>query len=613
MMEEAMALRTRLHRGLIGLLAVALLLTSSASGGSEGQLIMRDLELEALAEAVRWPNAQVPTIVTLVGRFIAGHRDQEAYGYFQERARSQPEQPLFLALEGFFQARVAGEVTLLRRTAWVNEAVAKLDRAVERDPGLSRYFRGLVLAELPRSFRKTEAALTDLDWVLQHRDRFPHGLRRSVYRGLARAYTTLGREAEARSALARSGYVSLDPAQPVFTTDASLSARDGYRFRPPRLIEIAPGVLVAQGYDFADLIFVLTGEGIVAIDAGTTEASARAAVAALRQVTAQPITHVVLTHAHWDHIGGLSAVAGPGTRLIAQAKFADEVRIMNETGVPFRYFFGAERPRRYIVTPDRLVGARETLTVGGTELVLYPVHGGETDDALLVHLPDRELLFVGDVFMPYFGAPFVPEGSPEGFFDTLAVIRSLQPQRLVHGHPPLTENFTAEAMPGIELALRELYQRTRQGIADARPLVQILHENILPAGLREHPSAVIPYLVMRENFVKRIYHQRSGYWKPDGEGLEVLAPKEWAAALNLLAGERESAFVRSTQTLLGQGDQVLALKLADLGLLSHPRSEALAAVRRQALEGLCARHQGLNPFKFIVYSEWAGAELMPVE
>jgi hypothetical protein len=113
---------------------------------------------------------------------------------------------------------------------------------------------------------------------------------------------------------------------------------------------------------------------------------------------------------------------------------------------------------------------------------------------------------------------------------------------------------------------------------------------------------VIPYLVMRDNFVKRVHHQRTGYWKPDGEGMEVLAPKEWAAALNLLAGERESAFVRSAQTLLGQGDYV-----------SYPGSEALTTLRRRALDGLRARHQQLNPFKFIIYSEWAGADLVPVE
>ena len=37
----------------------------------------------------------------------------------------------------------------------------------------------------------------------------------------------------------------------------------------------------------------------------------------------------------------------------------------------------------------------------------------------------------------------------------------------------------------------------------------------------------------RDNFVKRVYHQSTGYWKPDGEGMEVLAPAEWAAALDL--------------------------------------------------------------------------------
>ena len=605
-------LKSWVRSGWIGLLAIAFLLGSSGSGRGEGQPIMRDLELEALEEAVRWPNAQVPTIA-LVGRFIASRRDQEAYVYFQERARSRPDQPLFLALEGFFQARTAGRVSLLQRTAWVSEAIAKLDRAVALDPGLPRYFRGLVLAELPKSFRKADAAVADLDWVLQNKERFPHGLRRGVYRGLARAYTTLGREADAKRALERSGYASLEPTLPVFTTDASISAREGFRFRPPRLIELAPRVYVAQGYDFADFAFVLTADGIVAIDAGTTEANARETLTALRRVTPQPITHVILTHAHWDHVGGLAALTTPGTRVIAQSRFADELRIVNETGVPFRYFFGGEGQRRYTVAPSQLVGARETLTVGGTEIVLYPAHGGETEDALLVHLPGSGVLFVGDAFMPYFGAPFLPEGSPEGFFDMVALIRSLSPRLLVHGHPPLTENFTIEVLPALEAALRELHERTLRGIGDGRTLVEILHQNILPASLREHPGAVIPYVVMRDNFIKRVYHQRSGYWKPDGEGLEVLAPKEWAAALNLLAGARENAFVRSAQTLLGQGDHVLALRLADLGLVSYPGSEALAALRRQALDGLRARHQQLNPFKFIIYSEWAGAALVPVE
>ena len=392
-----------------------------------------------------------------------------------------------------------------------------------------------------------------------------------------------------------------------------MTAKDGFRFRPPRLIEMAPRVYVAQGYDFADIAFVLTEDGVVAIDAGTTEANARAALAALRRVTAQPITHVLVTHAHWDHIGGLAAFKGPDTRVVAQARFAEELEVVNETGVPFRYFFGGQAPSKYELRPDHAVERRETLTVGGTEFVLYPVRGAETADALLIHLPASGVLFVGDTFMPYLGAPFLPEGSPDALFENIAVIRSLNPRLLVHGHPPLTDLFTIEALPAFEAAMRELHGRTVARIAEGRPLVDIVHENILPAALREHPEIVLRYLVMRDNFIKRVYLQRTGYWKPDGDGLEAVSPNEWAGALDLLAGGREDAFVTSARTLLARGDHVLALRLADLGLLTHPTSSALSELRRRALDGLRARHQQLNPFKFIIYSEWAGADLRPAE
>jgi glyoxylase-like metal-dependent hydrolase (beta-lactamase superfamily II) len=392
-----------------------------------------------------------------------------------------------------------------------------------------------------------------------------------------------------------------------------VTARDGFRFRPPRLLEVAPRVHVAQGYDFADIGFVVTEAGIVAIDAGTTEGTARAALAVLRRRSSQPITHVVLTHAHWDHIGGLSALTGPGTQVIAQTGFADELRVVNETGVPFRYFFGGEARRRYDVVPDRLVGARETLTVGGTELVFFPVQGGETADALLINLPATGVLFVGDVFLPYLGAPFLPEGLAEGLFETMAQIRSLNPRILVHGHPPLSDLFTMEALPGFEAALREIYARTLEGIRDGRILPEMLQENWLPASLRTNPNAVLPFLIMRDNFIQRLVHQRSGYWKPDGDGIEVLSPREWAGALNLLAGGQDAAFVRSARTLLEQGDDVLALKLLDLGLLNHPESRVLSDLRRDALDRLRTRYQNLNPFKFIVYSEWARADLAAVD
>src|SRR5215475_5098044 len=600
---------TRVFAIVIGVVLVA----GPGAVAAEGPIVP-DFELDALKEAVRWPKADVAAVMALAGRLMAGRRDAEGLVYFRERAAGEPGRGLFLALEGVFQARQADKISLFRRVAWVNEAVAELDRGVALEPGLPRYLRGVVLAGLPERFGKTQAAVEDLTWMLNNKERFPVGLRRGAYYGLAQAYTTLGRKTEATEALARSGASRLDATQPVFVADFSVSARDGFRFRPPRLKELVPGVHVAQGFDFSDIGFISTDEGIVAIDAGTTEETARSALQALRRVTSRSISHVILTHAHWDHIGGLGALLESNPRVIAQAGFADELRIVNSIGVPFKYFFGAAGSRRrYDARPNHLVGEPETLTVGGTRFVLYPARGGETADALLIHVPDRGVLFVGDAFMPYLGAPFVAEGSAEGLFETITLIRSLRPRLLVHGHPPLTDVFTAEALPAIEASLQELHQRVRTAVSEGRTLAEILHDNILPASLREHPTAVAPYLVMRDNFIKRVYHQSTGYWKPNGEGMEVLAPAEWAAALDLLGGHREDAFVRTVRGLAERGDDVMALKIADLGLVRYPSSNALTTLRRRALDTMRLRHQQTSPFKFIIYSEWAGAELAPVE
>jgi len=107
----------------------------------------RYLEIEALQEAIRWPNVERRTIVVLAGQLLAGRRDEDGYAYFRERAKARPDEALFLALEGVFQARLASRTPLLRRLAWVREAIGKLDGAVAREPGLTTYFRGLVLAE----------------------------------------------------------------------------------------------------------------------------------------------------------------------------------------------------------------------------------------------------------------------------------------------------------------------------------------------------------------------------------------------------------------------------------------------------------------------------------
>ena len=577
--------------------------------------------LGSLKEAASWPGADRNTVVTLATSLVAARADADGSRYFQDLSERNPADATAQALAGFFAVRAGHDVAA---------AITTLDKAATTDLGLPQYFRGLALAGLlpgagpsgagpaAADTGRAEQVVADLEFVLAVRDQFPVVLLRAAYQGLARAYQALGRDEEAAEALRRSGLGPAGADRPPVFTSFSVTARDGIRVSVPRALSPAPDVHVALSYDFGDFAFIQTSAGVVAIDAGISPDRVRAAMADLGLTGQAPVSHLILTHAHLDHTGGTAAVRGPDTQVIASAGFPAQAERQRHWNPPFRYLTGTEifedpgASPAFDVQPDRLISERTSVVVGDTEFVLIPVRGGETPDALMVYLPASGLLFTGDVMMPYLGVPFTAEGSPEGLLDTLRYIRELAPRQLIAGHTTLTENFTIETLTGLEPALTELHEFALARIGENIPLPNILDVGYLPALLRDHPAAVVPYLVIRDDFIARLYHQRTGYWQPDGQGLDPRSAEETAAALDLLAGEKADAFAYAAATLAGQGDLALALDILTPGLLRHPDSRELAELRQAVLVRLMEQRQLSDPFGFLVYAELAEAELLPV-
>lgn len=566
--------------------------------------------LSTLLEVAAYPNSRAAVVMVTMQQLSAAHREREGYDYFGRLAAEQPQRrALFRAMQAVMQVRIAGDVPLLKRVAWVEDAIHKLDELAAAEPGLGRFVRGLVFAELPARFDKARQAIADLEATLAVRARLPFGFDRGIYRALASAYRTLGDPARAQQLLARAGITS--PDDPSVPGNISVDPIHGFRFGEPHLVREADGVYVAEGYDFANIAFLVGRSFVVAIDAGTTEETAREAVAALRKVTTAPIKYVVLTHGHWDHVGGLAAVREPGTTVIARAGFDDELARSRNYRAPFVDFFGAGT-MKLAVTADRLIAAPESIVDGDLDLTLLPAPSGETSDALFVRDNKHDLLFVGDVFMPYLGAPFVAEGSPEGYLAAIQAVLDLHPGRLIHGHGPLTALFTLEAMPGLRDALGALYAHSVTAARAARPLPDLLHDDFVPASLRATPAAVQPYLLIRDNLIQRVYNEQAGTWQANGDGMDHHTRAEWAAAIDIVGGGTDAAFVRAITELERRGDAALALHVAELGLARYPGSAALQRGRARALRTLRELTSQTDPFRFIVYTEQAGATLPPV-
>ena len=111
--------------------------------------VAQNREITAFAQAASWPNAEPLIAIVAAQEFVAAHHAHDGYEYFGRLAREQPQRPILLSLEGMLQASVAEEIPLLRRVAWVEEAIGKLDRGAQADPRAGRLLRGLVFAALP--------------------------------------------------------------------------------------------------------------------------------------------------------------------------------------------------------------------------------------------------------------------------------------------------------------------------------------------------------------------------------------------------------------------------------------------------------------------------------
>jgi glyoxylase-like metal-dependent hydrolase (beta-lactamase superfamily II) len=565
----------------------------------------------------------------LMGEFASSNLQDEGAEFFSARLKEfEPQltpvqKSLYLGIIGLLRAQNASRVRLLNRYGYVRDTIATLDQAKQVSGGqvfVVNWIAGIVHTELPGFFHEQEAAHEELTWCAEHSDKAPHSAwLREVYFHLGKLAVNDGDTAKANEYLRRSGYPNFD--HPItLATPFSEDRVSGHAFAPRRIVEVVPGRAYAlSGFEFTEYYFVISKDRhqLISIDAGTRPDFARGAYEALQAYVPElpPLTTVFITHAHWDHVGGHSFFRGLNShpRFYGRANYQEEfAREFNGPDVFGKEFFGerfnTEDVRSY--KPDVAIDKRTDLNIGGTKFELIPVRGGETHDAMLINLPDEKVMFMGDVIMPYLGAPFAQEGDLEGLFGSIEEIVSRNPQYLLQGHEPLTRNFSSPLiLSHLKTDLTWLQDQVLVAIRHGDDRAAIHEANLIPPDfLATQPDAYLPYYILREHVIDRVYDQNVGYWQANLEGLAHPSRADHAELLVDYLGVSEGQIVKAAERLSADGKYPMAAQLLETAEPKFPHSEALKNAKRFAYLKLMEKNQNTDPFKFIIYSAKAGEQ-----
>ncbi len=188
--------------------------------------------------------------------------------------------------------------------------------------------------------------------------------------------------------------------------------------------------------------FIVTPAGVVVIDALGSPELARRLLVEIRKITKKPIHTVVLTHYHADHIYGLQVFKEAGARIVAHAAareylFSDTAKLRLEVSRQELWPWIDEKTR--LVPADVWLTSSHSFTVGGIQFDIQPVGPSHTAEDLVVYLPQKKILFAGDLVFRN-RIPYVGQADSKHWIEALQNLLKFDTQWVIPGHGPISND-----------------------------------------------------------------------------------------------------------------------------------------------------------------------------
>jgi len=167
-------------------------------------------------------------------------------------------------------------------------------------------------------------------------------------------------------------------------------------------------------------------------------------------ISKEDIQSVVLTHEHFDHIGGIGFF--PEANIIAHEKAAQVIETGNDELSYAHYFNGHVAPRKVQVK----LKDKDTIRIG--DLKLEIIHTpGHTEGSICIYEPMNKILFSGDtVFKESTGRTDLISGSEKELEASLEKLEKFDINIILPGHQGIVETEGNKHIKNILVNLRLL-------------------------------------------------------------------------------------------------------------------------------------------------------------
>ena len=300
---------------------------------------------------------------------------------------------------------------------------------------------------------------------------------------------------------------------------------DRLQLEPGRADEVADGVFAFVQPDGTWMInnagFLVGRDGVYAIDAASTEGRTRSLLAAIAARSPAPVRTLINTHSHPDHTAGNGLFSG--ATIVAHENARPE---MIALGLPKNGPIWSHVDYGSLTLAPPFLTFADRVTLWSDELECHVVYCGgpaHTTNDVLVWIPDRSVLFAGDLLVNG-GTPFLLSGSVLGAIDVLeTVVAPLGARTIVPGHGAVTG---PDVIGEVLAYLRFVESLGRQGIAAGASALKLARATDLGefAGLSD-PERIVGNL-------HRVYADLSGTVEQRGRSIDVLAALQDMVAFN---------------------------------------------------------------------------------